>query len=129
MLTEQHLYSWFLAKPHLDKLAAEYIYRRASSSPSLHTPSADIPASAIPPESFIPRSKLDSVRDDFIPEITIVRPALFMGDAEPKDNDKVKVGEDISVYTVTRNQVARFVADECLPGREAWVNRCPVVGK
>ncbi|MGG6496483.1 UNVERIFIED_CONTAM: SDR family oxidoreductase, partial [Bacteroidetes bacterium 56_B9] len=89
-----------------------------SSSLPTHTKS-----SAVPPESFIPRAKLDAVRADFVSEITIVRPALFTGDAEPKASDNVKVGEDISVYTVTRNQVARFVADECLPPRGEWVNR------
>ena len=120
----QVLYSALLAKPHLDKLAFEYVLQRASSA--LPTPSSP---SSIPPKSFIPRAKLDSVREGFLPEITIVRPALFMGDAEPKQGEMYKAGEDIAVYTTTRNQVARFVADECLPPMKGWVNKGPVVGK
>jgi len=38
------------------------------------------------------------------------------------------VGETTTTYQVNRREVARFIVDDCLPGKDEWVNKLPVVG-
>lgn len=128
------LYSWLLAKPHLDKLTLEYLLLRAST----HFPTPTSPLD-IPPASFIPTSEITSSRADFIPVVTIVRPAMFTGSYDPPTPSTdaggsegrpagMKVGEEVQVYTTNRAEVGEFISKECLPPNKEWVNRLPVVG-
>ncbi|WWD18511.1 hypothetical protein CI109_102963 [Kwoniella shandongensis] len=117
----QAAYSALLARPHRDKEALEYLLQKASIK-------LPLPSHA-PDNTFLPESAIASVRDNFLPELIIVRPAALVGDdAPPKEKEKIKVGEDLSTYTVRRSEVGRFIAEDCVPGKDEWVNKFPVVG-
>lgn len=59
----------------------------------------------------------------------VVRPALFTGgDETALGKEKTKVGEEVYTYTIRRTEVARFIAEECVPGQDEWVGKNPVVG-
>lgn len=56
-----------------------------------------------------------------------MRPALLT-DGPAAGRPKLKAAEGLATYTCSRADVAEFIAAECLPGSEGWVNKCPVVG-
>lgn len=113
-----------LSRPHQDKEGLEYLLRRSSST--LPTP----PPSSIP--ALLSAIQYQGLKADFIPEVTIVRPALMTGTGDakeqPKGSDKTKAGEGITTWTINRAEVGRFIVDECLPGKNEWVNKAPTVG-
>ncbi|OCF30444.1 hypothetical protein I317_02561 [Kwoniella heveanensis CBS 569] len=119
------LYSWLLTKPHQDKLALEYLLRRSSTS--FPTPDPSSNPNAIPPESWLPQSTVHSIQSDFLPRVTIVRPAMFGADGPARPASQLKVGEKAQVYFVRRSEVARFIVDECVQ-KGGWVNKLPVIG-
>jgi hypothetical protein len=110
-----------LNKPHLDKEGLEYLLLRASVA-------HPAPEAHLPPEDILPREAIPSVKENFLPEVIIVRPAMFTGNQPPKGKDKTQAGETIAVYRITRPEVARFIAEECVPGEDEWLNKLPVVG-
>lgn len=113
-----------LSKPHQDKEGLEYLLRRSSTA--ISTP----PTSSVP--ALLANGRYEDLRPDFIPEVTIVRPALMTGTGDAKEQprgaDKTKAGEGITVWTINRAEVGRFIVDECLPGKNDWVNKAPTVG-
>jgi len=116
------LYPWFLHKPHLDKEGLEYLLMRSSTL--LAAPEAHIP-----PPDILPREEISKTAKDFVPEVIIVRAAaLTGGDSAPKGREATRVGETTTTYQVNRREVARFIVDDCLPGKDEWVNKLPVVG-
>ena len=118
------LYSAFLEIPHQDKAGLEYLIRLASTT--IPTP----PSSDIPP--LLADIEYNSVSQDFLPEVIIVRPAAMMGsggpDEEARGAGKCTVGEGASVWTINRAEVGRFIVEECLPGMDGWVNKAPTIG-
>ncbi|WVQ96634.1 hypothetical protein IAU59_003739 [Kwoniella sp. CBS 9459] len=116
------LYSWLLAKPHQDKLALEYLLRRASTV--FPTPTS---SEAIPPETWLPKSTIEGIRSDFLPQVTILRPAMFGSDGPARPVDQMKTGEHAQVYMIKRSEVARFIAEDCINKGE-WINKMPVIG-
>ncbi|KAK8858609.1 hypothetical protein IAR55_002838 [Kwoniella newhampshirensis] len=115
------LYEYTLSVPHRDKEALEHLFLRASTKLT--------PPTKLPGGNFLPSEAIQSVRDSFVPELIIVRPAMLVGgDEPPKGKGTTKVAEDLSTYTVRRSEVGRFIAEECVPGQDQWVNKLPVVG-
>ncbi|WVF69128.1 hypothetical protein IAT40_003902 [Kwoniella sp. CBS 6097] len=121
-LAMRALYSWLLTKPHQDKLALEYLLRRASTV--FPTPTSP---EAIPPETWLPKATIESIQSDFLPQVTILRPAMFGSDGPARPASQLKIGEDAKVYMVRRSEVARFIAEECIEKGE-WINKMPVIG-
>lgn len=120
---EQLFYSWLLRKPHFDKEGLEALFLRASSN---HPSSSTI---HLPPTHFLEPEKFSSITEGFLPELIIVRPALLTGGEEPAlGREKTKVGEEVYTYTVRRSEIGRFIAEDCVPGRDDWVGKLPVVG-
>lgn len=119
--SRQILYPWMLSGPHADKEGMEYVLLRASSH--FRTPEA------LPPSSILSDAERNMVPEDFLPRLTIVRPALFT-DGEERGSGKLKAGEDLSTYSISRKDVALFISEQCLKEKEgvSWVNRTPVVG-
>jgi hypothetical protein len=115
------LYPWALHHPHLDKEGMEYLMCRASTTLA-------VPEDHIPPTNILPRENIPQVREHFLPEVIIVRPALLTGDGPLKGKDKTKVSEDLYSYTVNRMDVAAFISDECVQKESKWVNMLPIVG-
>ncbi|KAL1412844.1 hypothetical protein Q8F55_000593 [Vanrija albida] len=95
-----------------DKEGLEYLVRRAARG--LPTPDAVPPVVAEPA----------AVREDFLPEVVVVRPALL---TDGSGGHAVKAAADAYTYYVSRADVGRFVATRCLQGEE-WANKAPVVG-
>jgi len=70
-----------------------------------------------------------SLPENILQEIILVRPAALMGGDElPKDGVVVRAQEKLKTWSVTRSEVGRFIAEECVPGRGQWVNKKPIVG-
>jgi hypothetical protein len=115
------LYSRMLGRPAQDKIAFEYLLARAATS---------VPVPSKKPDDLVmPPSHYTKVREGFIPEIIIVRPALLVGgDAPAKGPGVIRSGEDISTHTIRRSDVGLFIATQCLPPNEQWVNKKPVIG-
>lgn len=87
----------------------------------------------MPKPEVLDPARLAGAPENFLPEFVIVRPALLIGSDEvlPEGQggaDKTRVGETISTYAVSRPEVARVIADQCLPGRNEWLNKLPVIG-
>ena len=87
------------------------------------------PTNHLPPETVLPDSEFRSVKENFLPDFLILRPAWFVGGDKPaKGKMSTKVGEQVYTYVVRRSEVARFVTEECLPGQDKWKGRFPVIG-
>ncbi|WWC62500.1 uncharacterized protein I303_105096 [Kwoniella dejecticola CBS 10117] len=126
-LTMRLLYSWLLDKPHQDKMSLEYLFHRSSKTLANLTSSHDTP-----PETLLSRTAIESTTPDFLNEVIIVRPAM-MPTEEPFDALKTpskgyRVEEGLRCYTILRSDVGRFISEQCLPGQNEWVNKCPVIG-
>ncbi len=63
------LYSWLLSKPHVDKEGLEVLMLRASSKNP--TPSTEIAST-----DLLPSEQYTSVKEDFLPEVIVLRPAM-----------------------------------------------------
>ncbi|WRT67823.1 uncharacterized protein IL334_004797 [Kwoniella shivajii] len=118
------LYHYTLEVPHQDKMSLEYLFHKASVSlPNMVSPRD------IPPKTLLSQENIDSIKENFLPEVIIVRPAAFFSSDEtmaPKE--KVRVEEKLKTYSIKRTEVARFIAEDCIPGNQTWVNKCPVIG-
>lgn len=115
-------YPWALSGPHTDKEGVEYCIFRAST----HIPTP----TTRPPEEIIPADVVDALPENILEETIVVRPAWFVGDnEEPQEGDvEPTIGERVTVSTVKRADVARFIVDACLPGNDTWVNKQPIIG-
>ncbi|EIW68588.1 hypothetical protein TREMEDRAFT_31795 [Tremella mesenterica DSM 1558] len=110
------LYPLVLSKPHQDKESLEYLLSR--SAKHITTPTN------LPP--LLTAGKVQEIKADFLPEVTIVRPAFFTGgDAPARPETELQVDEKACVYTVRRSEVGRLIV-ECMKG--GWVNKMPVIG-
>lgn len=109
-----------LDKPHKDKEGLEYLLQRSSTT-------LTAPEAHYPPDWIITKSRIDETRSDFLPEVIIVRPALLVG-SDASATGKYRADPTLYSYTVNRVDVGKFIADECLPGNDKWVNKLPVVG-
>ncbi|KAK4685383.1 hypothetical protein P7C73_g4764, partial [Tremellales sp. Uapishka_1] len=118
----RQLYYWTLESAHADKEGMEYVLLRASRTQS---PPADVSA---PLPRLISPDALKETKEGFLDELIIVRPAALVGDAAARDESVVKVGEELATYTVRRSEVGRFIARECVPGKNEWVGKLPIVG-
>lgn len=107
-----------LSGPHADKEGLEYLFQRAGNFP---TPTQT------PPTSILSEADRASLPESFVPEVIIIRPALLTDGAE-SGLSKIRAAEGASVWTISRNDVARFITDRCMPGEGEWVNRAPVLG-
>ncbi|WVQ70522.1 hypothetical protein IAR50_000041 [Cryptococcus sp. DSM 104548] len=115
------LYPWLLHSPHQDKLGLELLLERASSV--LPTPST----TQFDKLPFLSPSSIASVKENFLPEIISIRPAMFVGEEPPKGKEATKIGEEIRTYTIRRREVSRVIVEEFL-GESEWVNRKPMIG-
>lgn len=106
-------------------MGLEYAIFRATKS--IPTPTAP---KELPPTSILPAEAISALPQDFLDETIILRPAWFVGDdKEPQAGDKAPtVGERVTVSTVKRADVARFIVDHCLPGNSTWANKQPIIG-
>lgn len=95
----------------------EYLLHRASHF--------TIPPPPTPPPHILSAEDAASIPEGFLPEAIILRPALLMGAA--RGLDAVRAG-DVSVYSIAREDVARWVAEKCMPGMGEWVGKGPVMG-
>lgn len=120
-MSRQVMYTVLLSSPHADKEGLEYIMAR--SARGIPTPAA----SAYPPERILSAADRDGAPQDVLPEVIIVRPALLT-DGEVRGKDKTRAANQLSTYTVSRKEIARFIVDECAPGHDDWVNQGVVVG-
>jgi len=113
------MYPWLLNEPHLDKEGMEYLLLRASTT-------VDAPEDHIPPARILPRDKIPTVKESFVPEVIIIRPALLVADGPVTGT--YQAGPDVCAYTIRREDVAHFITEECLPGSDKWINTLPVLG-
>lgn len=119
-LITQIIYPMFLDKPHKDKEGLEYLLMKASTS---MTP----PEDHFPQKWILPTDKVNESKAKFIPEVIIARPALLLGGDSPATG-KYKADPELYAYSVNRADVGKFIADECMPGNNKWVNKLPVIG-
>jgi hypothetical protein len=110
-----------LSGPHADKEGLEYLFQRAGSG--FPAPKA----ADTPPEAILSAAERDGAPENTIPEFTIVRPALLT-DGAAAGPPTLKAAEGLATYTCSRRDVADFITRECLPGSDAWVNKCPILG-
>ncbi|ODN82731.1 hypothetical protein L202_01015 [Cryptococcus amylolentus CBS 6039] len=115
------IYPWLLHSPHQDKLGLELLLQRASSV--LPTP----PQSTFAKLPFLSSSSVSSVKEGFLPEVIIIRPAMFAGEEPAKGREATKVGEKVTTYTIRRREVSRVIVEDFL-GESEWVNRLPMIG-
>lgn len=103
-----------------DKQGMENVLLRAAS----HIPSpAKAPSEIIAPRVFA------SLPENILAEVIILRFAALAGeDALPKEGQVVRAGEALKSKTIERSAAGRFIAEECVPGRDKWVNKVPIVG-
>ncbi|EAL22928.1 hypothetical protein CNBA6970 [Cryptococcus deneoformans B-3501A] len=114
------LYPWLLRSALLDKGGLEYLFQRASTVMSPPTP---------PSTDVLSATTISSTLKDFIPEVIILRGAAYVEDDQPpKGRKETKIGERLKSYTIRRAEVARVIVEDCLPGRNEWVNKLPVIG-
>jgi len=109
------MYGWLLYDAHTDKEALEYISLRASKHP---TPPHQ-PSDAAMPEAAA------SLRSDWLDSLVIVRPALY---TDGKETDVARAGVSLrGAYYISRRDVGKFVAEQCLKGSDEWVGEEGVV--
>jgi hypothetical protein len=53
---------------------------------------------------------------------------LIGDDALPREGDVVRAQELLETWAVKRSEVGRFIAQECMPGKNEWVNKKPIIG-
>ncbi|KZT53037.1 hypothetical protein CALCODRAFT_501544 [Calocera cornea HHB12733] len=108
-------YGWLLYDAHADKDALEYISLRASQHP---TP-ARVPEAQSMPDSAA------ALRSDWLPELVVLRPAFY---TDGKETGTVRAAPVVKgAYTISRRDVGRFVAEECLEPNDKWVGEDGVV--
>ncbi|WWC88732.1 uncharacterized protein L201_003645 [Kwoniella dendrophila CBS 6074] len=122
------MYSWLLEKPHEDKKSLEYLIHRSGSGLVEMTSTKDIPSKTI-----LSDSQIQSVKQNFLNEVIIIRPAFMPTeeafDAKPtQDKSKVRIEEGLKCYTIKRSDVGRFIQEDCISPNCKWVNKCPVIG-
>lgn len=116
------MYSLLLAGPHRDKEGLEYLVQHASRAMASPTDPRDVPG-----KDILTPEKLTAVPGSFLPEVILIRPALLT-DGEAKGRPSLRAGADIATYSCSRKDVAGFIATECMPGQQAWVNQGVVLG-
>jgi len=110
------LYGWLLVDAHSDKQALEYISLLCSKH---RTP-------ALPEARTLP-SSISSLRQDWLDEVVVLRPALLT-DGKEAPPGKVRAGVSVKgAYTISRRDVGKFIVDECLKGNDKWVGEKGVV--
>ena len=113
-------YKYLLRRAHCDKVSYEHIFQKAAK----HFPTPALDHDLVP--QTITQEQYDAVPANLIEQLIIVRPAVLVdGEAD----GKCQAGEQDTVSTATRGDVGRFIADECVPGKDAWVNKAVIVGK
>jgi hypothetical protein len=79
------------------------------------------------PSEIIAPDVFSALPENFLEEIIIVRAAALLGGDElPKD--KVRAHEQLTTWSIKRSEVGQFIAEECVPGKNMWVNKLPIVG-
>ena len=107
---------WLLQQTIADKRGVEQILSHVSASLAPDDDSAS--------DHVLPLASLRGLPGAFLSEVLVVRPAQL------KDTDgtnKLRVGEDISVYMTGRTELGRWIA-EALVERSKWMNRRVTVG-